>query len=86
MKFQHQREPGQVCNVNMEVDEETNELVIRIDLNKHYGKSSTGKSYIIACSSGPKPLAGRKGVSVGVNVFAKAQMVEDKEDEEGDES
>lgn len=78
LKFVRQRESGQVCNVDKKFDEATNELVIRVKLDKHYGKSSTGKSYIVACTGGPKTVAGIPGISVNLNVFAKPRLVEEE--------
>ena len=49
-----------------------NELTIRVDLSKSFGPSSSGKTNIIATTSGAAKVTGPKGdVSIGLNVFAK---------------
>ena len=55
------------ANVQMEVQGET--LVIRVDLTKEYGLSSSGKSVIIASTGGNVAVIGREEVKIGLNVY-----------------
>lgn len=50
---------------------EGSKLTMVIDLSKNYGKSTSGKSTIIATSSGNTPLDGMEGVKVGLNIYTK---------------
>lgn len=55
-------------NVNMKI--EGNTLTITIDLSKNLGSSKTGKSTIIATTSGIQPVPGAtNGAKIGLNVF-----------------
>lgn len=55
------------ANVQMEVQGET--LVIRVDLTKEYGLSSSGKSVLIASTGGNVAVIGREEVKIGLNVY-----------------
>jgi hypothetical protein len=57
-------------NIIMEVT--GNELVIRIDLTKTFGQSSTGKSVIIASTEGNVSVPEHEDVKIGLNVYKKA--------------
>ena len=48
-----------------------NELVIRIDLSKEFGRSASGKTTIIATSRGNQTLPGDTPVTIGLNVYRK---------------
>jgi len=54
-------------NVKMTV--EGNLLVIRVDLDKNFGASSSGKSVIIASTGGNVAVPEREEVKVGLNVY-----------------
>ena len=54
-------------NIQMEVQGET--LVIRVDLRKEYGLSSSGKSVIVASTGGNVAVPGREEVKIGLNVY-----------------
>jgi hypothetical protein len=56
-------------NVKMTV--EGNKLTIEVDLSEEHGPSSSGKTTIIATTSGNAPVPDREGVQVGLNVFKK---------------
>jgi hypothetical protein len=47
-------------------------LVITVDLSKDLGPSASGKTNLIATTSGSEKVAGYDGVSFGLNVFKKA--------------
>lgn len=57
-------------NVTLSVDK--NVLVIRVDLTKDLGLSSTGKTRIIATTAGNAEVPGHEHVELGLNVFKKA--------------
>ena len=57
-------------NVTLSVNK--NELVIRVDLTKDLGLSSTGKTRIIATTAGNAEVPGHEHVKLGLNVFKKA--------------
>jgi hypothetical protein len=46
-------------------------LVIRVDLTKSFGPSTSGKTTIIASTEGNVAVPGREDVKVGVNVYTK---------------
>lgn len=56
---------------NVELQVEGNILTIQVDLTKEFGLSKSGKSKVIASTEGNTVLA--NGVSVGVNVYRKAE-------------
>ncbi|HOT26772.1 MAG TPA: hypothetical protein PLU72_01210 [Candidatus Ozemobacteraceae bacterium] len=55
---------------NVELTVEGHILTIKVDLNKEFGKSSSGKSLIIATTEGNYALPGRDE-KVGLNVYRK---------------
>lgn len=57
-------------NIEMKVEE--NKLTITVDLSQRYGKSSSGKSIIIASSEGNQPIPGNEEIKIGLNVYTKA--------------
>lgn len=59
-----------VKNVEMTVDGNT--LIIKVDLTREFGPSSSGKTIIVASTEGNQPIPDREE-KVGLNVFKKAQ-------------
>jgi hypothetical protein len=57
-----------VKNVEMKV--EGNILTITVDLSKDFGKSSSGKSIIIASTEGNMTVPGREE-KIGLNIYRK---------------
>ena len=57
---------------NIEMKVEGNKLTITVDLSQHYGKSSSGKSIIIASSEGNQAILGNEDIKIGLNVYTKA--------------
>jgi hypothetical protein len=55
-------------NVDMKV--EGNVLVIRVDLSKEFGPSSSGKTTIIASTEGNVPILDREE-KIGLNIYRK---------------
>ena len=58
---------AQQKNVRMAV--ENDELVIRIALKRSFGTSSSGKSEIIATTSGNVSVPGHESIKIGLNVY-----------------
>lgn len=59
-----------MTNVDMKV--EGNLLVIRVDLDKNFGRSASGKTTIIASTQGNQAVPYKdKVVNVGLNVYKK---------------
>lgn len=54
---------------NIEINVNKNILTITVDLKKDFGPSKSGKSRIIATTSGNKDLGG--GVIAGINIYTK---------------
>jgi hypothetical protein len=50
---------------------EGNVLIIKVDLTKDFGPSSSGKTIIIASSEGNQSVLGKEAVKVGLNVYKK---------------
>ena len=55
---------------NIELKVEGNILTITVDLSKDFGKSSSGKSVIIASSEGNVSVPGREE-KIGLNIYRK---------------
>ncbi len=53
---------------NIEMSLEKNELIIKVDLTKEYGKSKSGKTIIIASSQGNVPISDT-GAYLGLNIY-----------------
>lgn len=62
---------------NIETHIDGNTLVIRVDLSKEYGLTTTGKNIVIASSDGnhPLPIAERPEI-LGLYVYKKKVVVE----------
>jgi len=61
---------GGIIVKNVDISIEGNMLIIKVDLSKEYGESSSGKSTIIATTEGNYALPGREE-KVGLNVYRK---------------
>ena len=57
-------------NIDMKV--EGNKLTITVDLSERYGKSSSGKSIIIASSEGNQAIPSNEDIKIGLNIYTKA--------------
>lgn len=65
-----QRKEGiRMKNVDMQLEGDT--LIIKVDLTKTFGLSSSGKSLIIATTEGNQSVSGREDIKVGLNVYTK---------------
>ncbi|MBP1764340.1 MAG: hypothetical protein H6Q65_1398 [Firmicutes bacterium] len=56
-------------NVEMTVDGD--KLTITVDLSQRFGKSSSGKSTIVASTEGNQPVPGREEIKIGLNIYTK---------------
>jgi len=56
-------------NVSMKTD--GNILTITVDLSKEFGKSSSGKTTIIASTEGNQSIEGHESAKIGLNVYKK---------------
>jgi len=56
---------------NIDVKIEKNKLILTVDLTKRLGPSSSGKTTIVASTSGNAKIEGHEGLQFGLNVFAK---------------
>lgn len=46
-----------------------NKLTVEIDLSKDFGESSSGKSIVVATTSGNVSVPGREDVKIGINAY-----------------
>jgi len=56
---------------NIEMNVYGDILTIKVDLSKTFGKSSSGKSTIIASTEGNVSVPGKEEVKIGLNVYTK---------------
>lgn len=56
---------------NIEMTNEGNILTIKVDLSQRFGKSSSGKSIIIASTEGNVSVAGNEEIKIGLNIYTK---------------
>jgi len=56
---------------NVDMNVEGNTLVIKVDLAKEFGPSSSGKTIIIASTEGNVSVPGMEDKKVGLNVYRK---------------
>ena len=54
-------------NVEMKVDGQ--KLIITVDLSKEFGKSSSGKTTIIATTAGNVTVPGHDEIKIGLNCY-----------------
>lgn len=58
---------------NIEVSVKGDIMTLKIDISKRFGKSSTGKSIIVASTEGNVSVEGREDVKMGINIYVKAE-------------
>ena len=56
---------------NVEITVEGNTLILKVDLTKEFGPSSSGKNIIIASTEGNQSVPEREDVKVGLNVYRR---------------
>ena len=54
-------------NIEMKVDGQ--KLIITVDLSKEFGKSSSGKTTIIATTAGNVSVPGHDEIEIGLNCY-----------------
>ena len=57
-------------NVEMNVKQDT--LTITVNLRDRHGRSSSGKTAIVACSEGAVPVPGHPDIKINVTAYTKA--------------
>ncbi len=57
---------------NIEIVVKDGKAIITVDLAKDFGRSSSGKSIIIASSEGNIEIPDAPGVKLGLNIYKKA--------------
>ena len=57
---------------NCEMKLSGNILTITVDVSKDFGKSSSGKSIIIATTEGNVSIPEKEEIKIGLNVYKKA--------------
>ena len=56
---------------NIEMTIAGNILTIKVDISQRFGKSSSGKSTIVASTEGNQALPGQEEIKIGLNVYTK---------------
>ena len=56
---------------NIEMSTEGQILTIKVDLSQRFGKSSSGKSTIVASTEGNPSVPGHEEIKIGLNVYTK---------------
>ena len=56
---------------NVEIHVEGNILMVKVDLSKEFGPSSSGKTIIIATTEGNVPIPGADDKKIGLNIYRK---------------
>ena len=56
---------------NVEMKVEDNILIIKVDLTKEHGPSSSGKTIIIASTEGNISISENEETKIGLNVYKK---------------
>ena len=57
---------------NCEMKLNGNKLTITVDITQEFGKSSSGKSIIIASTEGNVSIPDKEDIKIGLNVYRKA--------------
>ena len=56
---------------NVEMKVEGNVLTIKVDISERHGKSSSGKTTIVASTEGNMSVPGHPDVKIGLNIYTK---------------
>jgi len=56
-------------NIEMQVNGDI--LTIKVDLSQRFGKSSSGKSTIVASTEGNQSVPGKEEIKIGLNIYTK---------------
>ena len=68
---------------NCEMAVNGNILTITVDISKEFGKSSSGKSMIIATTEGNVSIPDNVDVKIGLNIYKKAKKEKENEGKVG---
>jgi hypothetical protein len=60
----------QITMINADIKTQGNKLTITVDLSKEHGPSKSGKTIIIATSSGNQKIEGTDAI-IGLNIYRK---------------
>ena len=58
---------------NIEMNVIGEELIIKVDLSQSFGRSTSGKSIIIASTEGNQSIPGNEEIKIGLNIYKKAE-------------
>ena len=58
---------------NIEMNVIGEELIIKVDLSQSFGRSTSGKTIIIASTEGNQSIPGNEEVKIGLNIYKKAE-------------
>lgn len=58
---------------NIEMKQEGNILTIKIDTSKRFGKSTSGKSVVVATTGGNIAVPGNESIKLGINCYTPAK-------------
>lgn len=58
---------------NIEMSVQGQELIIKVDLSQSFGRSTSGKSIIIASTEGNQSIPGNEEIKIGLNIYKKAE-------------
>jgi hypothetical protein len=63
------RENGGISMKNIDMVVEGDILTIKVDLSQRFGKSSSGKSIIIASTEGNQSIPNNDDIKIGLNIY-----------------
>ena len=58
---------------NIEMKQEGNILTIKIDTSKRFGKSTSGKSVVVATTGGNIAVPGNESIKLGINCYTPSK-------------
>jgi hypothetical protein len=62
---------GGISMKNIDMVVEGDILTIKVDLSQRFGKSSSGKSIIIASAEGNQSIPSKDDIKIGLNIYTK---------------
>jgi len=65
------RANGGINMKNIDMVVEGDILTIKVDLSQRFGKSSSGKSIIIASTEGNQSIPSNDDIKIGLNIYTK---------------
>lgn len=58
---------------NVDIKIEKKKMIIEVDLSKEFGQSESGKTIIVATTSGSMDVPGFEGFKLGLNCYKKKE-------------